>query len=426
MYCAVTTTLVLEPRHCRHHPCRQSPPVGGDQRVTAATPRWWFGLVVVYPPPSSSNHYDDGSHHCRSATIPPSPPITTDLVAINENNTTTADHHRSGGDLGVVVAVRQSINIITIAADHHQFGGVVVDWNRADAASTVCGVAGYRCRHLDLSGRHHHRAGGCGLWPSSNLPPPPPLGSAVRQPTAVGLAAAANATDRRPSTTPTITCDYRHYHRCPKTAVMAVVVYQLPPWWFLWPTINRLPPPLGAAVRQPAVAGLLPNDAAHTTTSRRGSREHRHPPPRLRFQQPTPPPQTVVWPAFVVWLRSPGDWPGDPVGQLPPFHRQSSVLTGVTLKCLITLDVFSRPIIQGQCTLGLVIRAIIKKICNGDASLVKAISGRFLLHVYPGETLNTEMWLEGLRVLYQTKVKDRNRVVLSGFVDLNSTRSSSL
>ncbi|KVI07720.1 Enoyl-CoA hydratase 2 [Cynara cardunculus var. scolymus] len=64
--------------------------------------------------------------------------------------------------------------------------------------------------------------------------------------------------------------------------------------------------------------------------------------------------------------------------------------------------------------------AIIKTICNGDASLVKAISGRFLLHVYPGETLITEI------VLYQTKVKERNRVVLAGFVDLNSIRSSSL
>lgn len=29
--------------------------------------------------------------------------------------------------------------------------------------------------------------------------------------------------------------------------------------------------------------------------------------------------------------------------------------------------------------------------------MVKSISGRLLLHVYPGETLITEMWLEGLR-----------------------------
>ncbi|MCD7458403.1 hypothetical protein HAX54_038091 [Datura stramonium] len=43
----------------------------------------------------------------------------------------------------------------------------------------------------------------------------------------------------------------------------------------------------------------------------------------------------------------------------------------------------------------------------------------FLLHVYPGETLITEMWVAGSRVIYQVKVKERNRAVLSGFVDLN-------
>ncbi|PON60603.1 T-complex protein 1, beta subunit [Parasponia andersonii] len=68
--------------------------------------------------------------------------------------------------------------------------------------------------------------------------------------------------------------------------------------------------------------------------------------------------------------------------------------------------------------------AIIKCICKGDSNMVKGISGRFLLHVYPGETLITEMWLEGMRVIYQAKVKERNRTVLSGFVDLRSLTSS--
>ncbi|KAL8202117.1 hypothetical protein R6Q57_011264 [Mikania cordata] len=87
---------------------------------------------------------------------------------------------------------------------------------------------------------------------------------------------------------------------------------------------------------------------------------------------------------------------------------------------------FSRPILHGLCTLGFAVRAIIRTVCDGDANLVKAISGRFLLHVYPGETLITMMWLEGSRVLYQTTVKERKRAVLAGFVDLNHLRSSSL
>ncbi|XP_022772596.1 enoyl-CoA hydratase 2, peroxisomal-like isoform X2 [Durio zibethinus] len=58
---------------------------------------------------------------------------------------------------------------------------------------------------------------------------------------------------------------------------------------------------------------------------------------------------------------------------------------------------FSRPILHGLCTLGFAVRAIIKCICRGDPDMIKNISGRFLLHVYPGETLVTEMWLEGMR-----------------------------
>ncbi|KAA8528796.1 hypothetical protein F0562_036151 [Nyssa sinensis] len=85
---------------------------------------------------------------------------------------------------------------------------------------------------------------------------------------------------------------------------------------------------------------------------------------------------------------------------------------------------FSRPILHGLCTLGFAVRAIIKCICRGDPHMIKNISSRFMLHVYPGETLVTEMWLEGLRVVYQVKVKERNRVVLSGFVDLKHLSSS--
>ncbi|XP_059281516.1 enoyl-CoA hydratase 2, peroxisomal-like [Lycium ferocissimum] len=102
-------------------------------------------------------------------------------------------------------------------------------------------------------------------------------------------------------------------------------------------------------------------------------------------------------------------------GQFDPLHSDPMVAN---------IAGFSRPILHGLCTLGFAVRAIIGRICRGDHTLIKSISGRFLLHVYPGETLSTEMWPEGSRVIYQVKVKERNRAVLSGFVDLDRVNSS--
>ncbi|KZV33179.1 enoyl-CoA hydratase 2, peroxisomal-like [Dorcoceras hygrometricum] len=85
---------------------------------------------------------------------------------------------------------------------------------------------------------------------------------------------------------------------------------------------------------------------------------------------------------------------------------------------------FSRPILHGLCSLGFAVRAVIKCICRGDQNMIKNISGKFLLHVYPGETFITEMWLDGLRVLYQVKVRERNKAVLAGVVSLTRLSSS--
>ncbi|EPS73407.1 hypothetical protein M569_01352 [Genlisea aurea] len=87
---------------------------------------------------------------------------------------------------------------------------------------------------------------------------------------------------------------------------------------------------------------------------------------------------------------------------------------------------FSRPILHGLCSLGFAVRAIIKTICGGDHNMIKNISGRFLLHVFPGETLITEMWIEGgVRVMYETRVKERGgAAVVAGSVLLSQLKAS--
>ncbi|KAI4993022.1 hypothetical protein ZWY2020_007335 [Hordeum vulgare] len=81
---------------------------------------------------------------------------------------------------------------------------------------------------------------------------------------------------------------------------------------------------------------------------------------------------------------------------------------------------FTRTILHDLCTLGFATRVVIKSFCNGDPAAVQNIFGRFLLHVYPGEMLVTKM------VQYQTKVKERDRAVLSGYVLLKQHIPSSL
>lgn len=75
---------------------------------------------------------------------------------------------------------------------------------------------------------------------------------------------------------------------------------------------------------------------------------------------------------------------------------------------------FDRPILHGLCTLGFGARAVLKRFCDNDAERLAGISARFAHHVFPGETLITDMWDMGAgEVRFQTKAKERDAVVLS-------------
>ncbi|KAF8753574.1 NAD-P-binding protein [Rhizoctonia solani] len=69
---------------------------------------------------------------------------------------------------------------------------------------------------------------------------------------------------------------------------------------------------------------------------------------------------------------------------------------------------FPKPILHGLCFLGFSGKHILKTFGPW-----KDIKVRFAGSVYPGETLVTEMWKEGNKVIFTTKTKERGAIVLS-------------
>jgi acyl dehydratase len=76
-------------------------------------------------------------------------------------------------------------------------------------------------------------------------------------------------------------------------------------------------------------------------------------------------------------------------------------------------------ILHGLCTFAHSTSAILQEYGGNDQSALKTIYGRFVSPVYPGETLITEIWKMKqengvVTVAFQTKVKERNAIVISG------------
>ncbi len=75
---------------------------------------------------------------------------------------------------------------------------------------------------------------------------------------------------------------------------------------------------------------------------------------------------------------------------------------------------FAKPILHGLCSFGFATRAVAQAFApDGDPRFIKSIKSRFASTVLPGETLVTEMWKEGNKVIFRTKIKERSEICIS-------------
>jgi acyl dehydratase len=74
---------------------------------------------------------------------------------------------------------------------------------------------------------------------------------------------------------------------------------------------------------------------------------------------------------------------------------------------------FKMPILHGRCTFSVVGHALLKSCCGYDPARLRAMQGRFSSPVYPGETIRTEMWLDGTAVAFRATVPSRGVTVLN-------------
>ena len=75
---------------------------------------------------------------------------------------------------------------------------------------------------------------------------------------------------------------------------------------------------------------------------------------------------------------------------------------------------YEKPILHGLCTYGFAARAILKRVCDNQPERLRSLSARFSQHVFPGETLVTEIWREAPGDLrFRAIAKERDAIVLS-------------
>jgi 3-hydroxyacyl-CoA dehydrogenase/3a,7a,12a-trihydroxy-5b-cholest-24-enoyl-CoA hydratase len=81
---------------------------------------------------------------------------------------------------------------------------------------------------------------------------------------------------------------------------------------------------------------------------------------------------------------------------------------------------YPQPILHGLCSFGYAVRAVLRAFAGNDPARFRSARARFSRHVFPGETIVTEMWREhddaGTatgRILFQCRAAERDEIVLA-------------
>jgi acyl dehydratase len=90
-------------------------------------------------------------------------------------------------------------------------------------------------------------------------------------------------------------------------------------------------------------------------------------------------------------------------GDLNPLHADPAIAQQAG---------YPGPILHGLCTLGIAARAILRSCCDNDPARLGEVGVRFSAPLFPGETLQTEIWLEDTNVRFRCRAVEREAVVL--------------
>jgi acyl dehydratase len=90
-------------------------------------------------------------------------------------------------------------------------------------------------------------------------------------------------------------------------------------------------------------------------------------------------------------------------GDLNPLHADPDVATKAG---------FERPILHGLATYGIGGRVILDNVCGSDPARLKSFDVRFTAPVFPGETIRTELWVDGNIVSLRSEAVGRGKIIM--------------